>query len=328
MRIACFVRKCIRNLRLIKVNRELLVFFVFFIISVGFWFLQTFNENASTTLSYKIKVNNIPPNIIITSAIPEDLTVSVTGKGFDIIEFVTRKKKEYIEFDYSEFFVTSDAAIADNALIRRAFVKDFEPTIEFVSCTPSKMELFYSAGEKKRVPVIFKGKAFPARQYMLCGIKTSPDSVDIYAKASCFDSIFVANTIPTEYHGLKDSLSVSLPLVPINGVKYMPDSVNVDILVDLFTEKSFKVPVICENVPDNLIMRTFPLYVTVSFNVVSSLFDEINEDDFVLVVNYDEVKKGGGNCDVSVRAKPDDISQLRISPDKVDFIIEERRYGW
>ena len=65
-----------------------------------------------------------------------------------------------------------------------------------------------------------------------------------------------------------------------------------------------------------------------SFNVVSSLFDEINEDDFVLVVNYDEVKKGGGNCDVSVRAKPDDISQLRISPDKVDFIIEERRYGW
>ena len=328
MRIACFVKRVIRRLRLIKVNRELLVFFVFFLISVGFWFLQTFNENTSISFTYKVKIKNIPSNFILTSSIPEFVSVSVSGRGFDVLDYFANKKKGYVEFDFSDFVVSEDAVVADNALMRRVFQKELTPMIELVSCTPSKMELFYSTGEKKRVPVIFNGKAYAAKQYMLCVIKTTPDSVDLYAKASCFDSIVAVNTIQTEYHGLEDTFSVRLPLISMDGVKLIPDSVNVDVFVDLFTEKSFRVPILCENVPNDMIMRTFPLYANVSFNVGSSLFDDIDEDDFVLTVDYNDVVAGNNVCKVLVKTMPDGVSQLRVSPSNVEYIIEERRYEW
>jgi hypothetical protein len=70
-------------------------------------------------------------------------------------------------------------------------------------------------------------------------------------------------------------------------------------------------------------MRTFPLKSHVTFLVSSTLYDEISENDFLLVIDYKEAQSGNKRCKVHIRQQPENIRNLRISPESVEYIIEQ-----
>ena len=45
---------------------------------------------------------------------------------------------------------------------------------------------------------------------------------------------------------------------PIEGVRYEPEEVKVNIPVEEYTEKRLTLPIQCDSVPDNYILRMFP----------------------------------------------------------------------
>ena len=285
-------------MRLLKVNRELLVFFVFLCIAIIFWFLQAFKESTNLKLDYQISLTGIPENVIITSDIPKQISVTIAGRGYDVLEYAINRKNKIIKVDYSDINKTDITLSLDNNSWRRILNKELKGAISFISASPATIEMPYSNGEKKRVPVEYAGKIKAGAQYSLCGIKIIPDSIE-------------------------DTITSRLALETAHGIKVIPDSIDMQIFVDLFTEKSVSVPIYCENIPPSKVLRTFPLKAQLTFRVSANQFNNINEENFVVVVDYNQIKENSKNCKLILRSQPSGVSNVRISPETVEFIIEQ-----
>ena len=309
--------------RSLRINREFLVFLIFLFVAVVFWFLQTFKENTTAYIHYELELKGIPKNVIITSEIPKEITVTVTGRGFSIIDYLTKTEKRKLSIDYTLLQNDGDKIVIDNAMWKRLLSRSLGSSLTYTSVNPSILEIYYSTGAHKYVPVEFGGKVRVEDQHVLCGIDLNPLYVDIYAPDAQFDTITTIRTERVSYSQLTDTTQVRLALAPPRGVKCIPDSVDAVICVDLFTTKKLQLPVLFENTPDNVIVRSFPSTVNVTFRVSSSLYSEITENDFALVVDYNTIKPGDKRCQLVMRSQPEGISNVQLSVSSVEYIIEK-----
>ena len=110
----------------------------------------------------------------------------------------------------------------------------------------------------------------------------------------------------------------------MRGAKFVPNKVSVTFCVDRLVEKTVQVPVQQVNFPASKQLRTFPATVNVTFQVGMGLYRSITSENFVLVVNYEELLRNKTNvCHLSLKTTPTGVSHVRISPQDVEYIIEE-----
>lgn len=316
-------RKAIRRLRLIRINRNFIVFLVFLVISIGFWFLQALKESTTTTFEYKVHITNVPKGVVFTSDVPEVVSISVTGRGWSILQFLSQHEKKEIDVDFSELNQTRSRITLDANVWRRQLSKDLGNTLKFNSCTPASAVVYFSYGQTKRIPVVFNGKVTTEIQHVLGDIIIKPDSVDVVAPTYLLDSIQNVQTSYQSFLSIEDTLRRKVKLQTLTGVKLLPDSINLTVCVDLFTEKTIEVPIYCENIPNNKVLRTFPSKANIIFHVSATHFNSVKANDFIVVVDYNDVTNGASTCKLQLRAKPKNVSHVRVSPVDVEYLIEQ-----
>jgi hypothetical protein len=124
-----------KRLRLLKVNRELLVFSVFLGISIVFWFLQAFQENTTLKVEQKLDITNIPENIQIISEIPENIGVTISGRCYDVLVYAINNKDKEIIVNYNDFKADSTSLTIDNNRWKRILSDKFTNNVKFDSAT-------------------------------------------------------------------------------------------------------------------------------------------------------------------------------------------------
>jgi hypothetical protein len=312
-----------RKLRLVRVQRNILVFLIFLLIAIAFWFMQAMQETTTTQLTYTLNITNVPKEIIFTSEVPKTVNISVSGRGWNILQYWTKKDSRELNVEFSDIEKNNSKLILDGNLWKRLTQKDFGNGIRYVSSLPSTVEVYYSNGLAKRVPVVFNGVLTPHPQYLICGIDVKPDSVDVVAPIYLLDSITSISTVQQEYLNLEDTLSANIALQTSAGIKVLPDSVHLKVCVDLFTDKTIEVPIYCENIPANKVLRTFPSKAQVSFHVSSSMINKISSRDFVVVVDYNDLNSEHKKCSLQLRSQPEYVSHVRVSPEQIEYVIEQ-----
>ncbi len=320
---ADFAKVILRRLRLIKFDRNFFVFLIFLAVSVGFWFLQALKEDMSVSLNYGLKLTDVPKNVIYTSELPSEIKVNFSGHGWYILQNLMRNENRELEISYKDLSKANGMIIIDQASIQRAAIKKLPRELRYQSTIPSRVEVFYSNGKHKRVPIIFNGKVTTGESRIQCGIIFTPDSVDVYAPQHLLADITSITTMRETYNDLEDTIECNIPLDVPHGAKVIPDSVRTVICVDLFTDKTISVPIYSENTPRNKIIRTFPLQAKVTFLVSSALYSVISADDFILVVDYNDIDPNTNKCKLTLRQSPDNVRHVRISPEYVEYVIEQ-----
>ncbi|MBR1668482.1 MAG: hypothetical protein IJ693_09410 [Bacteroidaceae bacterium] len=319
-----FTKVIFRRLRLIKIDRNFLVFLIFLAISINFWFMQSIKETTEVTLAYKLKVEDLPKDVVYTSNMPTEVNVTYTSKGWNAFYYKFMKNEDLeLSVPFKEINQKSGKIVIDTNVLRRAVLKKRLQGMSFKSTSPSKIEVYYSNGQHKRVPIVFNGHITTTAGRYLCGTLLHPDSVDIYAPKHIYGSINSVKTENFTFNELEDTLHTRLALLVPRGAKAIPDSIDAEICVDIFTDKTLQVPIYSENVPHNKIMRTFPLKATVTFLVSSTLYDNITPNDFLLSVDYKDAKSDAKRCKLYIRQQPGNIRHLRISPESVEYVIEQ-----
>lgn len=313
-----------RKLRLVRVNRNFWAFLIFLAISIVFWFMQSIKEMTEISITYALTIEDVPKDVIYTSDMPKEVNVNYTGKGWNAFyyKFMTNDKHE-LQINFKDITQSAGKLVLDANTFRRATSKNLPQGLTYKSTTPNKIEVYYSNGQHKRVPVVFNGHITTTAGRYLCGTILTPDSVDVYAPDHLYKSITSIKTENVTYKELEDTTMVRMSLLVPHGAKTIPDSIDANICVDIFTDKTIQVPIYCENVPSNKIMRTFPLHANITFLVSSTLYEEITAENFLLVVDYKEAKTTSQRCKLHIRQHPESIRNLRISPESVEYIIEE-----
>ena len=319
-----FVKVIFRRLRLIKIDRNLPVFLLFLCLSTIFWFLQPIQESTEVILAYRLVIEDLPNDIVFTGDVPNQINVTYTSKGWNAFYYkFMRNEEPELVVNFKDINQKSGKITIDANTLRRAILRKKPQGMTYKSCSPGKIETFYSNGQHKRVPVLFNGHVTTTAGRYQCGTIILPDSVDIYAPKHIYGSINNIKTENVTYTDLEDTLQTRLALLVPRGAKAIPDSVDVNICVDIFTDKTLQATVYSENVPHNKLIRTFPLKVNITFLVSATLYNDITADDFLLVIDYNELKNDSKRCRVHVRQKPSGIRNLRISPETIEYIIEQ-----
>ena len=319
-----FVKVIFRRLRLIKIDRNLLVFLLFLCLSTIFWFLQTIQESTEVILAYRLVIEDLPNDVVFTGDVPNQINVTYTSKGWNAFYYkFMRNEEPELVVNFKDINQKSGKITIDANTLRRAILRKKPQGMTYKSSSPGKIETFYSNGQHKRVPVLFNGHVTTTAGRYQCGTIILPDSVDIYAPKHIYGSINNIKTENVTYTDLEDTLQTRLALLVPRGAKAIPDSVDVNICVDIFTDKTLQATVYSENVPHNKLIRTFPLKVNITFLVSATLYNDITADDFLLVIDYNELKNDSKRCRVHVRQKPSGIRNLRISPETIEYIIEQ-----
>ena len=193
-----------------------------------------------------------------------------------------------------------------------------------MSLKPDTLEYFFNKGARKKVPVKLAGVVETSPEYYLQRVEFTPDSVEVLAPSAILDTITEAFITPVYFLDLSANEKTISMLRPVRGAKFIPDQVEMNVMIDLYTEKTVEVPVFGVNFPGSKDLRTFPSKVKVTFRVGMSQFKEITADDFVLAVTYEELMKNhSSKIQLYLKSMPSGVSNVRIDPSEVDYLIEQ-----
>ena len=307
--------------------REFLFFLFFVFIASTFWILHTLDEEYETEVSVPLRLKNVPENVLFTSDIPQEIGLKLEDKGTVLVKYLLGQSLVPVTLDFEEYsqkgnhirlITTELTKKVESQLVVSTRVKDI---------TPDTLEIFYTQGQGKKVPVRIRGNATTKRQYYLTGQRIMPDSVMVYAPKNILKSIDAAYTQEADLSDIADTTTnFTLSISPVKGAKFIPDKADVQYYADILTEKTVSVPITGFHFPDEKQLKTFPSKVDITFQVGMQHFKEITAEDFVVGVSFETLLADPSNdhCQLQLTEAPANISHIRLSPTSVEYLIEQK----
>ena len=175
------------------------------------------------------------------------------------------------------------------------------------------------------MPVRWRGRVIPEHLYFLSHVTYDPDSVTVYASEERLDSIRIVYTETLNNVGFRDTLVIDCRLRKMEGVKIVPDHVKTTFYTDVLTEEKIEgIPVEGVNMPEGMILRTFPAKVSISFVTGVSTFRNLKREDFTVIADYNEIKRSTSEkCRIYLKEVPAGISRVRLETTSVDYLVEK-----
>lgn len=309
-----------------KANKELLIFLIFFALSGIFWLSMTLNDIYEKEVRIAVRFVGIPKNVVLTSSETDTLRVVVRDRGTTMAAYLYGKALSTIDINFKHFAHNNGTGSVSASDLQKLVAQKLSASTKIVSVKPEKLTFYYNYGEKKRVPVKWRGSVVPEELYFIASTECKPDSITIYSSKKKLDSIHTVYTETLNYSDFRDSLVVSVPLAKISGVKMVPERTTLKFYTDVLTEETIgNVPVVGINMPEGKVLRTFPAKVEVRIVTGVSTFSKLSPTDFIVVADYNEFsRKATPKCNIYLRQVPEGITRASLSITKVDYLIEER----
>ncbi|MFB6340118.1 CdaR family protein [Saccharicrinis sp. FJH62] len=325
-----FFKTLADRLRHFRLKRDYLIFMAFFLLSFIFWLLKSLSKPYDTDIDLAVRFTNKPRGVIFEKDLPSSIKLSVHDAGFQLLQNMLTPNMKSLTINLDNVINRKDRKISNGHYF--VLTKDYESEIEHALASttelkaiePDTLHIIFSNQVRKKVPVRLLANVTAGRQRLISGnITFTPDSVSIFGAGRIVDTIDAVYTNYQDFKNLQDTLRRNIGLKEIAGVELAEKRVNVEIPVETFTEKILDVPVMAKDFPDSLRLRTFPSNVKVSFFVGISHFPSVTAKDFEVFIDYASVQgKVSGNVSLSYTTDQTWITNIRIVPEKIDYLLE------
>lgn len=316
----------IRNFLLDLVSKRFLVFLFFLFLSAAFWLSMTLDEMYEKEIPVPIRLVNVPKNIIITTNMPDTVIMTVRDKGFAFMSDFTGSRLRPINLNFSTYANEStgrgSVPLAD---VQNILYQRLATSSRITALKPDQLRFFFNFGQSKTLPVRLNGTMTPAKNYYLARVSFWPEKVTVYAQQSKLDSLTYILTEKLNITNFTDTLIRKVNLQKIIGVKTVPEQVKIGLFPDILTEESIEVPIKAINMPKGKTLRTFPTKAKVLFNIGVTAFRKINEKQFEVVVDYNELQATPSDkCALHLKTVPAEVRQARLEMNQVDYLVEQQ----
>ena len=314
-----------RNILLRLFDKKLLGILVSCMVSGIFWLGMSLNEMMEKDVEVPIYLTNVPKDVVITSDIANQITVTIYDKGFNLLPYIYGNKIKPVAISYSTFAKSGEKAYISNIDLQRALYKIINGSTKITNVKPEKIEFFYNHGRHKSVPVIINGTIMAHNGYEIKRITITPSNVDVYAAKDVLEAIKNASTEKINLQNITDTTTKVVNLYKTDGVKCVPEKVKIQIYADLLTEKIIEVPINPVNVPENKILRLFPAQVKVKFTIGTSSLNKLQSEAFRVEADYNSLSGDNEDkCELKLVAFPKDVKNARLETEQVDYLVEQQ----
>lgn len=307
--------------------KEALVFLAFVLLALGFWLLQSLQQEYQIEISIPVRYKNVPNDIAFVGMAPTRIVADVKDKGSVLLNYSFGRTFVPIEVNMKSTEGQSGDLVISKREIENDILKQLIATTTLVEFTPQQIDITYSQRMQKEVPVAFEGDIQTDPGFQLSGdILIKPSVVNVYASKTVLDTLAFVKTVPIQIRKGNRTIVRTIGLEKINGVNLEPEVVTVTIPIEEYTEKTLEIPVICTGIPIHYTVRIFPPAVKVNCSVPLSRFKELSEEQFAIHVPFKELEQNlSGVIPVRLSKKPDWVRTATLMPDKIEFILEQNK---
>ncbi len=315
----------LQKLKSFFLSKDILSFLLFLALSSGFWFVHALGKERETTISIPVSYVGIPQNIIITNSPPSEIKINVKDQGLKLLEY-SRNKVNPLTIDLKRtFYQKGEILITSDQLVGR-LNRYLQPTTAILDIHPDSLFVRYEKLESKTVPIALVSSIELAHQHVLSSnTLLEPAQVTVFGPKRIIDSLKSVQTEKLILKNLSDTTVVECKLRPVKSVRFSDNTLKVTLFVEQFTEKSVQIPVTYINCPDHLSIKTFPAVVNATYTVGLSHFNSFNPDDVQVYLDYNDLRSSKlSKQRLKVLNNAQEISNLKIVPSEVEFILEEK----
>lgn len=307
--------------------KEALIFFCFVLLALGFWLLQSLQQEYEIDINIPVRYKNVPPNIAFTGTPPEKITVRVKDKGSVLLNYSFGRSFVPIEANMKTMPEKSGKLIIDKKEIESDIKKQLIATTSLIGFEPQHIDVAYSTRVKKEIPVIFNGSIHTDAGFKISGELTiSPNKINVYASDVVLDTLKEVQTVFTEIKKGNKTITRNIQLQKIEGATFDPANITITIPIEEFTEKTLDIPVVCNDLPSHYILRTFPSTVKVNCSIPLSRFKDVSANEFAVNISFSDLEQNtSGSIPLQLTKKPNWVDATTITPDKIEFILEQTK---
>lgn len=308
--------------------KETLVFFSFILLALGFWLLQSLQQEYEIEINIPVRYKNVSPEIAFTDTVPSNVTVHVKDKGSVLLNYSFGRRFAPIDADMKNVNKKNGTFHISRKVIESDILKQLISTTSLISFEPQQIDISYSKSVQKKIPVAFNGEIHINAGFQQSGeIIISPSVVNAYASDVILDSLTAIQTVYTEIKDGDKTVTRNIPLQKIPGVNYDPSTVTVTIPIEEYTDKTLDIPVSCKGIPSHYTLRMFPAVIKVTCSVPLSRFKELSADQFSIEIPFANLEQNmSGTLPIELSVKPDWIRNATLFPDKIEFILEQNSH--
>jgi hypothetical protein len=302
------------------------LFFLFFLLlAFIFWLMLFFQkENVEGTYRIPLKYTNISEDVVFDQALPEFIEISIADNGAEIFR-LDITKKDSLEINVTEM-TEGGNTILQGDQYRQLIRSQLSPSTNIRGYYPMNISLATSKLQRKELKVVFDGEITTNRANLVADSAVFiPETVTAYGSRQSLDQLDKAYTEYTLFKNLKATSQLPVTINPVEGVKFVPDHVDIYIPIEEYTERTFEVPITVVRMPKDLDVKFFPSRANVSFSVTLEEYKKIAQEDFEIELDYRKFHANeDGRVDLELTKTPASINNIRLSPSSVEFLFENR----
>ncbi len=308
-------------------SKDVLIFLFCILLSTAFWFLHSLSKTNEVELVIPIEYENFPTKYVVTDSVYQSIKVKVKDTGFSILMYELNNNKKSIVVDFNKCSSNNkDELYIFSKELKKKVRKATSSTMSIRSIEPQHIKIHYEKLYEKVVPLKLNGDITLSHLHILKdSITLKPSRIKIFGSKSMLNSIHVVNTKKVDLKKISQSTKVITSPEEISNIRFATNKIQVTIPVELYTEKTFTIPVTTKNLPLNTQIKTFPTTVNVSFVVGLSHFNKIQPEEIQAFIDYDSITNNkDGRPTIEIRTSLKSIKNLNHTPKTVEYILEKK----
>ena len=298
-------------------------FFLFFLLlSFTFWTSTKLSNTYTVEESFSIIWTNIP-NGIIPSSENQQMNVSISASGIEILIYRLINKSINISLSQADF--SREKGLIDLRGQEFFIQKQFFENTKLNILNPLFLEFKFSRLEEKVFTVVPQIEINLRAGYLIdSSLKVTPDSILVRGPKSILDTL---NSIQSESiiaDDLYENFRKTVSLRSIPEIQLSESKVTVEVAVSRYTEKEFLLNVEVINLPLGTRVKLFPPKAKVRVTLPFSVLRTIKASDFNLVVDYNNIfKDAEKKLDLIMIRRPSSVKKVILEPKKVNYLIRK-----
>nr|WP_315125544.1 CdaR family protein [uncultured Porphyromonas sp.] len=312
-----------------KRTGQVLTFLFFVFLSAIFWFIQSLQMRFPYVLHIPVVYDSIPPEIGLQGHPPEFIEVSLEDEGTNILEYSIQgttpfRLKLKRQQDGNEGFTLSSTVLSQEVR------KRLSTSARITAITPTSVDVVAYRRARKVVSITLGRLPLVAQGYSLGEVELTPSEVTIFAPAKVLDTIHTIRTAPFEEQLLEATTTTKVKLDLPEGVYASLSRVQAHLPVEQLTEQTFTLPVSVVGVPEGYSLLPLPSSVSLQITLPRSRYTEVRAEDFEVTVSYPlqeqtKQRETPRELVLELTKKPDWLRHYRLTPDRVQYVIEEHK---
>lgn len=321
MQISQMLHKLLRARR----NKDIFIFVLFFVFAAIIWYGHAMQSVRTTSVPIYIHYIGKPANIGLgEEGLPNKLMIDVRDAGHRLAAYhenplrITIDLHQYIHGDSGTIQIPSNA-------LRASIKGALQANSNLLGTEPEEIRCSYFREHEKNVRLMLDADIQLASGYQIIGKpQLKQQKITIYGKQDVLQEIDTIRTQHLAFTNLSDTLRTQVALDLPKGIRAERDSVYLELFIEQFTEKRYKMQIEKRNVPSGWNLHIFPEDVEVCVRIGMSHFADLKDSDLKVYCICPSYPTGEKKLDVTFdySANPY-ITSAWIYPAQVEFLVEQ-----